>query len=82
MAHRGQKIPLEPVHLVEVEVGLGQLVDLVVEHGVGLEQLFLGIDQPAEHAIEGETKFLELVGGVDVGPGVDVAPADLVADVP
>ena len=82
MAHRGQEVPLEPVHLVEVEVGLGQLVDLVVEHGVGLEQLFLRIDQPAEHAIEGETKFLELVGGVDVGPGVDVAPADLVADVP
>ena len=43
VAHRGQEVALQPVHFVEPHVGLGQLVDLVVEVGVHLPQLLLHV---------------------------------------
>ena len=41
VAHRGQEVALEPVHLVELHVGLGQLVEPVVQLVVDVPQLAL-----------------------------------------
>jgi hypothetical protein len=64
-----------------VEIGAGEFVDLPIEALVDLLKLLLGVDEAAEHAIEGDAEVLELVRGVDLGPGLDIATADLVADI-
>ena len=81
VAHRRQEVALHPIHLVEVEIGAGELVHLAVEALIDLLELLLSVDEAAEHAIEGDAELLELVGGVNLGPGLDVAAADLVADI-
>ena len=46
-----------------------------------LPQLLLRRDQVAEHAVEGVGQVLELVAGLDLGPHVELAAADVVAHV-
>ena len=81
MAHGGQEVALDGVHLVEPHVRLGQLVDLAVQGRVDLAEFVLGGHEVAQHAVEGDGQFLELVAGVDVRPQGDVSVADRVADV-
>ena len=66
VAHGRQEVALEPVHLEEGQVGLGQLVDLAVEVVVDLAQLLLHGDQVVEHPVEGVRELLELVAGLDL----------------
>ena len=73
VAHRGQEVALEPVHLEEGHVGLGQLVDLAVEVVVHLAQLLLHGDQVVEHPVEGVRELLELVAGLDLAADVELA---------
>ena len=79
VAHGGQEVALDAVHLVELHVQLGQLVDLAVQVDVHLPQLVLDGHEVAQHAVEGHAQGLELVAGVDLGPHRDVAVADRVA---
>ena len=81
VAHGGQEVALEAVHLVELHVELGQLIDLAVELGVGLPQLRLRLDEVPQHVVERRGQVLELVVGVDFGPLVEVARGDGVAHV-
>ena len=68
VAHRGQEVALEAVHLVELHIHLGQFVHLDVEVGVDLAQFILDRDQVQEHAVEGHAQGFELVAGAEVGP--------------
>ena len=47
VAHGGEEFAFEAVHLVELHVEVGQLIDFVVELGVGLVQLALRLDEVA-----------------------------------
>ena len=82
VAHGCQEVALEPIHLVEVHIGLGQLVDLGIEITVDLEQLVLRVNEPSQHAIEGCAEILKLIAGVNLGAGSHVAFANLVTDFP
>ena len=81
MAHRRQEVALEPVHLVEIEIGPGEFIDFIIEAAVGLAQIFLGIDQPAQHPVEGHPQFLEFIGSVDLGPRLHIPAPHLVAHI-
>ena len=81
VAHGGQEVALEHVHLVQPHVHLRQFIDLAVEIHVGLPQFVLNGDQRPQHAVEGRGEFLELVAGVDLGPQGDVAAGHGVAHV-
>ena len=61
VAHRGEEIALQAVHLKQGHIGLGQLVDLAVEVAIDLTQLLLHRDQIVQHAVEGMRKLLEFV---------------------
>ena len=82
MAHGGKEVALQAVHLVEMQIGLCQLVDLVVEIAIGLAEILLRVDKAPEHPIEGDPELFELVGRVDLGPGLHVATPHLVGHVP
>ena len=81
MAHGGQEVALQPVHLEQGEVRLRQLVDLAVEVAVDLAQLLLHGDQVVEHPVEGVRELLELVTGLDLAADVELARGDRVGDV-
>ncbi len=76
VAHRGQEVALDPVHLIEGHVGLGKLVDLQVEVTIHVAKLLLHGDEVVEHPVEGVGKLLELVAGLDAGPNVEPAGGD------
>ena len=48
-----QEIALHSIHLVQLHVGLRQLIDLAVQVGVGTSQLLLRVDQVPQHSIVG-----------------------------
>ncbi len=81
MAHGGEEVALEPVHLEQGEVGLGELVDLLVEVRIDLAELLLHGDKVVEHAVEGVRQLLELITGVDLAADVELAGGDGVGDV-
>jgi hypothetical protein len=78
--HRRQEVVLEVIQLVQPHVGLGQFVDLAVEHAVDLPQLFLHGHQVPQHAIERLAELLELVAGANVGAPFEIAPRNRIAD--
>ena len=75
VAHGGQKIALEAVHLVEPHVGLGQLVEPVVQLVVDVAQLALLAQKLPQHAVERRGQLFELVARANLGPLLDVALA-------
>ena len=64
-----------------MKIGLRQFIDLLVEIAVGLPEILLGVDEAAEHAVEGDPELFKLVGCVDLGAGLHVAPPHLVGHV-
>ena len=81
VAHGGQEVALDRVHLVQPHVHLGQFIDLAVEVHVGLPQLLLNGDERPQHAVEGRREFLEFIAGMDLGPQINVAAGHGVAHV-
>jgi hypothetical protein len=79
VAHRGQEVALNAVHVIELHVGLGKLVHLAVQIGVHIAEFLLDGYQVVEHAVEGDGQGLELVARVNLRPKRDVAVADRVA---
>ena len=76
MAHRGQEVALEPVHLEQGEVRLRQLVDLAVEVVVDGSEFLLHGHEVVEHPVEGVRQLLELVAGLDLGADGQLAGGD------
>ena len=76
VAHRGQEIVLELVHLVQAEVRAGEFFDLAIQAGVDRSQFILRGDEVPQHAVVGMAEFFELVARADVGPLVQVAVGD------
>ena len=81
MAHGRQKIALEAIHLEKSQVGLGELVDFLVEVVVHLAQRLLHGDQVVKHPVEGVRKLLEFVAGFDLAANREPAGGDGVGDV-
>ena len=80
VAHRREELVLEIVHLVQSQVDLSQFIDLRLKTAVQFLQVFLHSRQITKHPIEGVAEFLELVPGADVGPLIEIAACDGVAD--
>ena len=80
MAHRGEKVALETIHLIQVHVGLGELIHLGVEVAIYLSQLVLGVHQPPEHAIECRAEVFKLIPCMNLSAGAHVALPDFIAD--
>jgi hypothetical protein len=81
VAHVGQKIALEAVHLVEPHVQLSEFVDLRVQIAVGLLQVVLRFGQMPQHPVECIAEFFEFVVGMNVGSQLRASPADRIADI-
>lgn len=58
-----------------------QLVHLVVEAGVDLPEFLLDVHQVPQHAVVGMAQLFELVAGADVGPLIEIAVRNRIADV-
>ena len=81
-SHGGHEVIFQIVQLVELQVGPGQLVDLRIELGVHLSQLLLHGHEVPQHAIERLAELLELIARADLGPPVEMAAGDRIADFP
>ena len=81
VAHGRQEVALEAIHLEESQVGLGQLVDLLVQVVVHLAQRLLHGNQVVKHAVERVRKLLEFVAGLDLAANREPARGDRVGNV-
>ena len=82
VAHVGQEIVFQAIHLVEPHVQLRQLIHFAVQVLVHAPQFRLRVGQVPQHAVERLGQILELVVRVDLRPHLHLAAAHVVAHVP
>ena len=82
MRHGGEEVGLQVIHLVQLQVGLRELIDLGIEFPVDLPEFLLDCHQVPQHAVERLAELFKFVPGADFGPPIQLAARDRVTHLP